>query len=447
MAKVMRARPLDEDVYTLARRRCEQILSDFDRVVVAFSGGKDSTAVLNVTLETIHSDLKRFGRHLPLKVAFWDEEAIPYETEEYVRRVYQREDVDLMWFCLPVRHQNACSRKQPYWWPWAPEDREKWCRPLPPEAITELPGFPIWPQEHRLTIAESNGLICPPEEGTWAFLMGVRAQESLSRRRAVSWGGREHNYLVPRNPRKPVGGSKQQESRIRVGVGNIWKAYPIYDWTTEDVWTAPALMGWDYNRAYDRMEMAGIPHHAQRCSPAFGEQPIGGLYRWAQCFPDVWEKMVYRVPGVGAAVRYARTELYGFGGLPEKPDGVTWPEFIAHYVQQHGEKTRRIVAGRVRDIIRRHYRHTPHPILPHTVHPDTGLDQGFLLSIAIRGDLKERRQEAYKIPPLERRAEAWRRYCDDLARIIAEGRFGELGHPGPPPADPYALIPPEFRGE
>jgi predicted phosphoadenosine phosphosulfate sulfurtransferase len=32
----------------------------------------------------------------------------------------------------------------------------------------------------------------------------------------------------------------------------------------------------------------------------------------------VWEKMIDRVPGVGAAVRYARTELYAYRDRPQK---------------------------------------------------------------------------------------------------------------------------------
>jgi predicted phosphoadenosine phosphosulfate sulfurtransferase len=74
-------RHLDTDVYTLALERMAYVYDNFDHVAVAFSGGKDSTAVINVALEVAHSD-PRFERHLPLRAIFWDEEAIPYETED-----------------------------------------------------------------------------------------------------------------------------------------------------------------------------------------------------------------------------------------------------------------------------------------------------------------------------------------------------------------------------
>jgi predicted phosphoadenosine phosphosulfate sulfurtransferase len=52
--------------------------------VVSFSGGKDSTAVLNTALVVA----KELGR-LPLDVVFFDEEAIHPPTIEYVERVRQ----------------------------------------------------------------------------------------------------------------------------------------------------------------------------------------------------------------------------------------------------------------------------------------------------------------------------------------------------------------------
>jgi predicted phosphoadenosine phosphosulfate sulfurtransferase len=428
-----KARPLDTDVYTLALERMAYILDSYDQVAVSFSGGKDSTAVLNVALEVAHSD-PRYERHLPLRVVHYDEEAIPYQTEEYVRRVAQRPDVALEWYCLPVKHRNACSRRSPFWWPWAPEAEDLWCRPMPPEAITELDGFPAWPAEARLSIPDANGLLAPPRSGNVAMLMGIRAQESMTRRRALLVGStsRDKNYLV-----------KYDDG---TSAGNLWKAYPVYDWTTEDVWTAPAKLGWDYNRAYDVQEMAGVGHHAQRCSPAFGEEPIQKLHLYASCFPEVWQKMTARVPGVGAAVRYANTELYAQHGRPQKPADMSWPEFIAHYLGQHPPEVAQAVAQQLADMTRTHYRKASHPIPEDIPHPRSGLRWTFILRVAMRGNLKGRNQPAYALnPDPADYPRQWRKYADELAAIIAAGRFGELGHPGPPPADPYALIPPEYR--
>jgi predicted phosphoadenosine phosphosulfate sulfurtransferase len=417
---VLPKRHVDADVYTLALERTAYIMDTFDKVIVAFSGGKDSTAVLNVALEVAHSS-PRFARHLPLRVVFCDEEAIPYETEQFVRRTAQRDDVSLEWYCIPFEARTACSRKQPFWYPWAPEDEADWCRPLPPEAITSLAGFPMHPASARLYWPDANGLLADPADGNTAQLMGIRAQESLTRHRAVTLY-KTDNYII-----RYTGKTSR---------GNIWKTYPVYDWMTEDVWTAPARFGWDYNAAYDKMEMAGVSRSAQRCSPAFGEEPIQKLWVFQTCFPEVWDKMVARVPGAAAAARYARTELYGFNTSPERPDGVGWPQFIAHYVAKHGDVTPQ-VADRIGSIIRRHYRRSRLPILAVAPCPETGVSWEFLLAIAMRGDFRERRQESHRVEHDEHgrgySAKSWLRYAAELDATIAAGKFPELGFPGPPP--------------
>lgn len=425
---------LDEDVYTLAVKRMQHVYERFDHVWVSFSGGKDSTAVLNVALEVARSDPK-YARHLPLRVVFFDEEAIPYETEQYVRRVAALPDVNLEWMCLPVQHRNACSRKHPYWWPWAPESQHLWCRPLPPEAITTIPGFDAWPAETRMSIPDANGLFCQPQRGNTAVLMGIRAQESLTRLRAVRRvaAGEEHNWIIAYD-----GATSRR---------NAWKVYPVYDWTTQDVWTAPALRGWDYNTSYDNLEMAGISASDQRCSPAFGEEPIRKLYTYATCFPDVWAKMVDRVPGVGSAYRYSTTELYGYRTRPEKPAGMTWPDFLTHYVAMHGYAVPKVI-DRVKYLLGYHYKKTSDPIVRKTHHPVSGISFDFLLMIAMRGDFKERKQPgSYQVRPDddEGMRKRYRQYTTELADTITQGLFHELGHPLPIPVDPYTLIPERLR--
>jgi predicted phosphoadenosine phosphosulfate sulfurtransferase len=425
---VLPRQPVDQDVYTLALERTAHVMDTFDKVIVSFSGGKDSTAVLEVALEVAHSS-PRFARHLPLRAVFCDEEAIPFETEEFVRRTGQRDDVALEWYCIPIEARTACSRTQPFWFPWAPEEQDMWCRPLPPEALTSLRGFPLWPREARLGWPDCNGLLADPAEGNTAQLMGIRAAESLTRTRAVTLY-KEDNYII-----RYTGATSR---------GNVWKAYPIYDWTDKDVWTAPAKFSWDYNEAYDRMAMAGLSQSAQRCSPAFGEEPIQKLWVFKTCFPEVWDKMTARVPGAAAAARYARTELYGFQKLPDKPAGMAWPDWITHYVSKHGEKTP-MVAGRVGDIIRRHYRKTGLPILPVAPCPSTGLSWEFLMAIAMRGDFRERRQESHRIDRDEQgrdTAKSWHRYTRELISLQQQGiTAAELGFPRPLPADPLSLMP------
>jgi len=173
---------------------------------------------------------------------------------------------------------------------------------------------------------------------------------------------------------------------------HVYKAYPIYDWSTADVWTAPALMGWDYCSYYDLCEMCGISHSQQRLAPPFGEEPFQGLWKFSKTYPELWQRMVNRVPGANTAALYSRTALYGFGDVPEKPADISWPDFLAQQLRKHDTKTQKLTAARISEEIKRHYKKTDEPILDKVGHYITGLSWEFLLMLAIRSDTKERKR-------------------------------------------------------
>ena len=404
-ARIVSKRPrreveLDIDVWEAAKQRTRHAFTLVDEVSVLFSGGKDSTATLHVVLE-VAAELDR----LPVRAIFIDEEAIPIQTEEYVRRVGERDDVDLEWYCIPMRNRNACSRSSPYWWPWAPESEDLWVRPMPPEAITTLEGFPMEPPAARVQHEDSNGLLHPGSIN-WGSFMGIRAQESLTRRRAVT-SKRTDNFIVEWHV-----GSVERPGMPpwKAPPATVQKIYPIYDWTTEDVWTAPAKFGWDYNRAYDAMEMAGVTHLNQRCSPAFGEEPLMRLWTYAQCFPEVWPKMTDRVPGAAAAARYAKTELYGYGDWTGKAPSDSWETALARTLEKWPDlEIRARIAARLKKEIETHYKKTDDPLVDVAPHPDTGVSWEWLLMIAQRGDFRARKQPLGRIntAKMERH---WERY-------------------------------------
>lgn len=391
---------VEQDVLTLAIARLHQAYDLFDHVAVSFSGGKDSTVCLQLAL-----NVARERKRLPLDVVFFDEEAIPFQTEEYVRRTARQADITLRWYCLPVKHRNACSRLSPWWNPWRKEDAELWVRPLPPEAITSVHGFIVQSDPGKqMNIPESNGLLFPPERyGRVGLLMGVRTQESLMRARTLLSRTQENWITYPDSDWGQV-------------YGNLSKVYPIYDWKTEDVWTAPAKFGWDYNRAYDVMEQAGISVPLQRCSPAYGEEPMRGFAIFKSCFPDIWDRMSMRVPGANGAYLYGRSELFGYGKSPEKPADMSWQDFIVHYLTKFPEHEQEELAKGLKQCIGWHFKKTADPILETVPHPITGLCWKELLNLAVRGDFKERRARSIslkgaKILDLELRPEqAWSRY-------------------------------------
>ena len=436
LRKARHKTPAGADVWTLALQRMTQLFDTFDKTIIMFSAGKDSMAVLEAAIAaaTVHRDADRL---LPLRVIFFDEEVIPYECEDYTRRTFARPEVAGEWYCLPVKHRNGCSNTSPWWWPWAPEAADLWVRPLPPEAITSLPGFTIDPPAARPSMPEANGLFTRPADGNVALAMGIRASESLVRHYAVTGRPYSHdNWIVPYGNYNGGRGTAP----------NVWKAYPIYDWSDQDVWAGPATLGWDYNQAYDMLEAAGVTVHHQRIAPGFGETPTAMLERWCVCFPDVWERMPERVPGAGAAYRYGRGELYAYRARIPKPAHQTWPEFIAGRVAKQADpEVQAFARKRMRLFIRRHYYRTTAPILPSTRHPETGVDWNFILKVATQSDTKERMQPQMRIvllPDGTRTIESWRAWIEAYREAVKNGATAaELGHPKTLPPDPWPLVP------
>jgi predicted phosphoadenosine phosphosulfate sulfurtransferase len=362
-------RYIERSCYDLAVERVEKCFDRFDKVVVSFSGGKDSTACLHIALDAA----ARRGS-LPLEVVSFDEEAIPPETVEYMERVAAWPDISFRWYCVPIEHRNACSEKQPVWYPWAEEDKEKWVRDLPPGAITEIRGF-----RRGMGISDCVPLIYGPDLGNVCVIMGIRCQESMSRYHAIA--------------AKPA--RVTDDAFFSPDPKGKWlkKAYPIYDWTTEDVWRAPSLMGWDYNRSYDVMEKAGIRRHNQRCAPPFGEQPIRGLHMFKSCWPELWGKMTNRVAGAATAARYANTGLYACGLSDEDlPHGKTWQQYTLDLVEKLDESAKPEVAAAISSLMGMHRSRTSDPLPDDEPHLLSGYCWKFICIVAKVGSNKFDRQ-------------------------------------------------------
>ena len=171
MEKIRKKEYQEENVFNATLNRIRYIYDRFDKVVVSFSGGKDSTAVLNTALI-----VARERNKLPLEVVFFDEEAIHPPTIEYVQRVEQNKEINLHWYWLEFKHRNACSNEEPFWYTWDKEKKDLWVRNLPENAITEHPKF-----KKGMSFQEFCPYLYDRTQGSIAMLTGIRTQESLRR--------------------------------------------------------------------------------------------------------------------------------------------------------------------------------------------------------------------------------------------------------------------------
>lgn len=360
--KILKKQFEEEDVYEAALSRTRDIFDRFDTVVVSFSGGKDSTACFQLAYQVAGE-----RNQWPLHVMFFDEEAIAPETVDYVRRVSQLPGIEMKWLCLPVKHRNGASSTHPYWYCWNPEKQDLWCRELPSEAIVNVDGF-----QPGMTVPEASDIIYSSMYGQVGMIVGLRAEESIRRYRVVA--------------------TRETDNWIGRINGNTTLVYPVYDWMTDDVWLAPHLFGWDYNRAYDLMDMSGLHYKRQRVCPPYGEEPLRGLDLYHKCWPELWDKMICRVPGVATAARYAKTELYGWGDLVV-PEGHDWKSWAMARLNLYPEDVKALVAKSVARVIREHKNKTDRPIELETPDPHTGISWKAIASLVIRGDMKGRRRQ------------------------------------------------------
>ncbi len=323
MAKV----PLGINVYDAARERIAWTFDNFPRVCVSFSGGKDSTVLLHLTMD----EAIRRGRKVG--VLFIDLEGQYRLTIEHVQAMYDlyRDHVEPFWVCLPIILRNAVSQYQPRWIAWG--DGVEWVRQPPAMAIADRQFFPFY--RYAMEFEEfvpafnewyAGGKLC-------ASLVGIRADESLNRYRTVA------------NPKKAHMGDKLWTTWTG---GYSYNVYPVYDWRTEDVWAYNARSGKPYNRLYDLMHQAGLTIHQMRICQPYGDDQRKGLWLFHIIEPETWAKIVARVNGANQGALYAQESGDILGRIKiTKPDHLTWRGFADLLLASMPGRTREHFANKV----------------------------------------------------------------------------------------------------
>lgn len=329
-AKVYRRQGVDE----AARERVATVFDEFEKVLVAFSGGKDSGVLLNLAIDEARARGRRVGAMII------DLEGQYKLTMEYVARIFDAnaDILDPYWLCLPLNLRNAVSVYQPFWCPWEPGREADWIRPLPshPAVINDPGRFPFWTD--RMEFEEFS-----PAFSAWyadgartACLVGIRSDESLNRWRTIASSSKEqYNGLA-------------WTTRIHE---NVWNAYPIYDWRTEDIWTANGRFGWDYNHLYDLFHKAGVGIHQMRICQPYGDDQRIGLDLFRVIEPETWARVVNRVSGANFGNIYAGNKILGYRNV-KLPAGHTWESYTKLLLASLPPEARENYEERFRKFIR-----------------------------------------------------------------------------------------------
>lgn len=314
------------DVRTAAQRRIRRVFDDFPNVYVSFSGGKDS----GVLLDLASQEARRRGRSLGVLIV--DLEAQYAHTIDYLRTMLDRhaDVLEPYWVALPLSLRNAVSHLQPTWTCWGPDQAPWWVRDLPdhPSVIADEDFFDFF--EPGMEFEDFT-----PKFGDWyarrhggrltACLVGIRSDESINRYRTIATKLKKtHEGL---------------QWTTWLG-SNLFNAYPIYDWRTEDIWRYYGREQVPYNRVYDLMHRAGVSIHQARLCQPYGDDQKRGLWLYHILEPQTWTRVVARVQGAAFGARYSQKTGNITGRITITcPEGMTWQEYAKALLASMPEPT------------------------------------------------------------------------------------------------------------
>lgn len=298
------------NVYDASWDRIDFIFKNFERIYLSFSGGKDSGVMLNLVLKYMreHNITEKVG------LMTLDNEANYDYSLEFMHEIIQKnlDLLDVYWCCLPITLPCTVSAYMTEWQCWGERDKERWIRPMPTEDyIVNIDNNKFDFFEEDMSYDEFWDKF-----GEWysqgkrtACLIGIRADESLNRFRAIM--NREKKML-------------KGKFWTKKNMKHVYNVYPIYDWKTEDVWVANAKFEWDYNELYDIFYKAGLSIHQMRVASPFMSESKSSLNLYRVIDPHVWSRLCARVQGANFVATYGKQMGYRSIKLPK---GHTWKSF------------------------------------------------------------------------------------------------------------------------
>ena len=312
----------NKNVFDAAIERIEFAFDNFENLCVSYSGGKDSTVMIQLV------EMVAKKRNRQYDVLFIDMEAQYLMTIEHIKTLKNKlEHIrDFYWVCLPLSLRNAVSVFEPRWICWEKSKKEKWVREMPEFAINEDNNiFPFFryamefeefvPEFEKWYSEKYNGSMC-------GHFVGIRCDESLNRFRTIVSMKKDRLKDKPWTTRnKPL--------------EHTYSIYPIYDWRTEDDWIATFKYDLEYNYVYELMYKNGLSIHMQRLCQPFGDDQKNGLDQYRAIEAENWDRLLKRVAGVNFGNIYCRTSALG-NITSQKPEHMTWQEWALYLLESIG---------------------------------------------------------------------------------------------------------------
>lgn len=296
-----------KNVYEATKDRLRKIFSYGRRVAVSFSGGKDSTALLGVTLEVA----KELGIE-KVPVFFIDQECEYTEAVSYMRRVMSMPEVEPYWIQVPFRLWNANNGS--WFVPWEPG--KEWMREQEPNSYKEnIYGVDRFKDLFPRIAVEHFGEDC-------IYLGGVRVEESLTRRRGLSSG-----EVLP-----GITWGKKGEYK------NAICLYPLFDWSYKDIWYYIFENRLDYCKIYNYL-FSKVPLSKARVSSLIHENSNESIPMLQEIDPIAYNAMYKRIPAIGT-VNHILIDV--FETLSDHPSCFRdWPDYLYYLIDNIVVETNR----------------------------------------------------------------------------------------------------------
>lgn len=300
---------LDCNVLTASQERISWIFDQFEKILVSFSGGKDSTVLFHLVMD------EAIKRNRKVGVFILDWECQYTSTIKHIREMLDiyKEYIEPYWIQVPIKTVNGCSQFEPEWVAWDETKKPLWVREKEPDSISTPDQLPFYTS--NMTFEEFV-----PKFSKWyvgggrcAVFVGLRTAESLNRFRSI------------RSNKKERFKNKPWTTEI---TENVWNVYPIYDWKAEDDWIYFAKTGKAYPGLYEQMYKAGLTINQMRVDEPFGVEQRKGLWLYHLIEPELWAKMLVRLSGANTGALYTKERGNILGNDTIKlPEGHTWQSF------------------------------------------------------------------------------------------------------------------------
>ena len=267
------------NVYDAAKARLRYLKAKYDNLTIAFSGGKDSLAIISLLEKVNEED----GDTRKINIMFRDEEVINDSIVEFVRGFAESGKYNFTWFAYPMLVGAYFMGEYSPLVAWDP-NREH-IRTPPSYAVTTLGVDTSAMDEFKIASYEKPFLNI---NGTVCVLLGLRASESIKRLTALTCKEKD-NYIG-----KPIG-------------LDLVTASPLYDWEEFDIFK----LFYEHNTTYCPVYNSQMWKHINyRVASSLHDKAIDKLRVMKEMEPEYFEKLKKLFPEVETQVRYSHAVNY-----------------------------------------------------------------------------------------------------------------------------------------